>query len=66
MAKSVKEEVHEDRLDVEKMSCLVWLLLQKLGGRVTFTEKELAGMTPRGRVVIENSSDQMTIKAIDQ
>ena len=51
-------------LDIKTLKCLLWLILFRCGGSVTFTRKELDQIPLEGEMQIADNANQITVKAI--
>lgn len=45
------------------MRCLLWLLLNRNGGSVTITKKEIDEMPLVGTIYVDDTNDQVIVKA---
>lgn len=55
--------VKAKELDYETMRCLLWLLLNRNGGSVTITKKEIDEMPLVGTIYVDDTNDQVIVKA---
>ena len=49
-------------LDADTLRCLLWLMLQRHGGTVTFTRKEIDMMPLVGEILVSDTADQIVVR----
>jgi hypothetical protein len=51
-------------MEPEMLRCLLWLLLHRNGGSITFTRDDLEGIPVRGSLLLVQNGPTMELKAI--
>lgn len=57
----IRRSIAKD-LDADTLRCLLWLVLQRHGGTVTFTRKEIDTMPLIGEILVSDTDDQIVVR----